>query len=59
MGYVSPVHDFGRHDVDRAGGKGANLGELVQAGIAVPAAFVVTTDAYRAFVGRDDVNRRI
>lgn len=29
------------------GGKGANLGELVAAGIPVPPAFVVTTEAYR------------
>ena len=31
-----------------AGGKGANLGELVGAGYAVPPGFVVTTGAYRA-----------
>ena len=31
-----------------AGGKGANLGELVRAGLPVPPGFVVTTEAYRA-----------
>lgn len=34
----------------RAGGKGANLAELVRAGFAVPPGFIITTDAYNAFV---------
>ncbi|MFK0258904.1 PEP/pyruvate-binding domain-containing protein [Streptomyces sp. NPDC090445] len=38
---------LGRTDPDIAGGKGANLGELVRAGFPVPAGFVVTTAAYR------------
>ncbi|MCR6490662.1 PEP-utilizing enzyme [Amycolatopsis sp. OK19-0408] len=33
-----------------AGGKGANLGELIHAGLPVPDGFVVTTDAYAAVV---------
>lgn len=33
-----------------AGGKGANLGEMTAAGIAVPGGFVVTADAYKAFI---------
>ena len=40
----------GRADVAVAGGKGANLGELVRAGIDVPPGFVVTTAAYRRVV---------
>ena len=50
VGYVEPLTGLGRGDVDRAGGKGANLGELVRAGFPVPVGFVVTTEAYRAFV---------
>ncbi|MBI5283590.1 MAG: hypothetical protein HY874_00710 [Chloroflexi bacterium] len=42
--------DVGREDVDRAGGKGANLGELVRAGIPVPPGFIVTTAAYSAYL---------
>ncbi len=42
--------DVGRQDVDRAGGKGANLGELVRAGIPVPPGFIVTTGAYRTYL---------
>ncbi|HEX5616048.1 MAG TPA: phosphoenolpyruvate synthase [Acidimicrobiia bacterium] len=37
-----------RDDVARAGGKGANLGELTAAGFRVPRGFVVTADAYLA-----------
>lgn len=40
--------DFGAQDLALAGGKGANLGELVRAGFPVPAGFVVTTATYAA-----------
>ena len=50
MSYLRQFVEIGRHDVDLAGGKGANLGELTRAGLPVPNGFVVTTDAYRDFV---------
>lgn len=37
-------------DLATVGGKGANLGELVAAGLDVPDGFCVTTAAYRSFV---------
>jgi len=37
-------------DVDVAGGKGASLGELVEAGLPVPSGFVVTASTFRTFV---------
>ncbi len=40
--------DVSSADLALAGGKGANLGELIHAGFDVPDGFVVTTDAYRA-----------
>lgn len=43
----------------RAGGKGANLAELVRAGFTVPPGFVVTTDAYRAFVEANQLQPRL
>lgn len=43
---VAPLRAFGRDDLALAGGKGANLGELVRAGFPVPDGFVVTTRAY-------------
>jgi len=43
------IGDVGRGDVALAGGKGANLGDLVKAGIPVPPAFIVTVPAYLKF----------
>lgn len=40
------LHDLGAGDLLVAGGKGANLGELIRAGLPVPGGFVVTTEAY-------------
>ena len=47
------IRNFGeirKQDVAVAGGKGANLGEMTMAGLAVPQGFVVTADAYRLFM---------
>lgn len=44
------LDEVGKDDVKLAGGKGANLGELTKAGIPVPPAFIVTTDAYFQFL---------
>ena len=41
-----PLTEVGREDVGEVGGKGAGLGEMLRAGIPVPAGFVVTTAAY-------------
>jgi rifampicin phosphotransferase len=43
----------------RTGGKGANLAELTRAGFNVPPGFLVTTDAYRAFVEANDIRPRL
>ena len=43
---VAPLHHFTQSDLAIAGGKGANLGELIQAGFDVPPGFVITTAAY-------------
>ena len=42
--------ELGANDLPIAGGKGANLGELVRAGVSVPGGFCVTTNAFRIFV---------
>src|SRR4051812_50166460 len=44
---VVGLAELGAGDVDLAGGKAANLGELLGAGLPVPDGFCVTTDAYR------------
>ena len=42
-----------------AGGKGANLARLAQAGPPVPGGFTITTQAYRAFVAANGLTERI
>jgi phosphohistidine swiveling domain-containing protein len=48
--YTARFDEIRKEDIARAGGKGANLGELSRAGLPVPPGFVVTTRAYDAFV---------
>lgn len=50
MSMVMDFEEIRKDDVMVAGGKGANLGEMSAAGIAVPDGFVITADAYRAFL---------
>ncbi len=61
MKLVAPLRSFGRDDLALAGGKGANLGELIAHGFPVPDGFVVTTDAYAQVAAglstRDSVQR--
>ena len=45
-----PLSDLSSADLPDAGGKGASLGAMLQAGLPVPEGFAVLTEAYRAFV---------
>jgi hypothetical protein len=47
---VVPLETLRRNDLERGGGKGANLGELISVGLPVPPGFCVTTAAYRRAV---------
>ena len=51
--------EIGRQDVPLAGGKGANLGDMVQAGLPVPPGFVITAPAYRLVVQEGGLSSRI
>jgi pyruvate,water dikinase len=56
------VRDFGqlsRRDVEYAGGKGANLGELTAVGFPVPPGFVVGAPSYAAFCDDTGLRERI
>jgi pyruvate,water dikinase len=57
--YVRPFSELRRGDVGFAGGKGANLGELLAAGLPVPAGFVVGAPAYAAFCDAGGLRSRI
>jgi pyruvate, water dikinase len=56
---VLPFDRLSRGDVDFAGGKGANLGELTAAGLPVPPGFVVGAPAYAAFCDDTGLRGRI
>jgi len=42
-----------------AGGKGMNLASLARAGFPVPPGFIITTDAYRAYVAANQIQDRL
>lgn len=48
--------DITKKDILTAGGKGANLGEMVHAGIPVPEGAVLTTEAYRLYVKENKID---
>ena len=48
--FIKWFDQLNKQDVAIAGGKGANLGEMTQAGIPVPPGFVVLSNAYLAFL---------
>jgi pyruvate,water dikinase len=48
--FVLWFHEIDKDDVAKVGGKGANLGEMTQAGFPVPEGFVVTASAYRHMI---------
>jgi rifampicin phosphotransferase len=50
MTYTVWFRGIRRDDIALAGGKGANLGELSRAGLPVPPGFLITIEAYDAFV---------
>src|SRR5208283_4097695 len=59
MEIVKWFEDLGKVDVSKAGGKGANLGELVKAGLPVPGGFVITAQAYLLFTTESGLSQRI
>ena len=57
--YVQKFEDLNKSDIAIAGGKGANLGELTQAGIPVPPGFVVTAETYQKFMEDTGINYKV
>ena len=57
--YVVWFTDVDKDDVSIVGGKGANLGEMTQAGFPVPPGFIVTVHAYNEFLDRARVRTKI
>ena len=59
MSMILWIDEIDMGQVSAAGPKVAKLGDLAQAGLAVPKGFAVTTDAYRAVIGQGDTARQI
>ena len=59
---LDPVRTFAElstADIDYAGGKGANLGQLTAAGFPVPPGFVIGAPAYAAFRAQTGLSERL
>src|SRR3954447_315905 len=52
---VVPLETLRRDAIEHGGGKGANLGELLAAGLPVPPGFCVTSAAYRRTLAEADL----
>jgi pyruvate,water dikinase len=59
MQFIKWLNELSRNDLAFVGGKAANLGEMFNAGLPVPDAFVVTTDAYRYFLKKTGIEEKI
>ncbi|SCL20070.1 phosphoenolpyruvate synthase [Micromonospora pallida] len=59
MNYIKHLDDPGTPGRAVVGGKGAGLSRLAAAGVPVPPGFVVTTEAYVAFVELNGLNQTI
>lgn len=59
MPFTKPFQEIGKKDVALAGGKGASLGEMTQAGIPVPPGFVILSTAFEQFIEEADLKADI
>ncbi len=57
--FVKFFNEIKKTDVATCGGKGANLGEMTNAKIPVPAGFVVTANAYFEFIEKGSLKHKI
>lgn len=57
--FVRPFEEMTRHDLQLAGGKAANLGELTQAGFDVPPGFCVLSGSLDYHIECNGLDRRI
>ncbi|MBW2982267.1 phosphoenolpyruvate synthase [Candidatus Woesearchaeota archaeon] len=51
--------DISKDDVEVVGGKGANLGEMSNAGLPIPPGFVVTAQTYKEFIEKTKIKDKI
>ncbi|BFI74184.1 phosphoenolpyruvate synthase [Sulfurisphaera ohwakuensis] len=56
---VTDLKNIRKDMINIAGGKGANLGELISMGIRVPPGFVITSHAYKYFISYNKLDEKI
>lgn len=59
MSIIKTFQEISNNDVATAGGKGASLGEMTQAGINIPNGFVILAGAFEKFIQETDINVEI
>lgn len=59
MSFIKSFNKLNKDDALIAGGKGASLGEMTQAGIPVPPGFVVLSEAFEYFIRETDLIQEI
>jgi len=59
MKFIKDFKKISKENVLIAGGKGANLGELMKIGVPVPPGFVVLASAFERFLKENDINVEI
>ncbi|MBU3958218.1 MAG: phosphoenolpyruvate synthase [Nanoarchaeota archaeon] len=59
MQFIKYTDRLGKEDVKEAGGKGANLAELTNAGFPVPECFFITVNAYFRFLDGNGLRKKI
>ncbi len=59
MKLVAWFSEVRKGDISLVGGKGANLGELTSAGVAVPPGFILTAEAYFRFLNEGGLREGI
>jgi pyruvate,water dikinase len=59
MKFIKWIKELSKNDLPIVGGKAANLGEMYNAGLPVPQAFVVTAEAYKEFLKRTKLKGKI
>jgi pyruvate,water dikinase len=59
MKYVRWLEEVTKDDIPIAGGKGANMGEMIRIGLPVPSGFVITTAAFERLIQFHSVSDKI
>ena len=59
MSYVAWFKDLNKDSIATAGGKGANLGEMINADLPVPNGFAVTAQTYKEFIEKTGIKNQI